>query len=376
MPYFDVRSWWKMVRLVRTEPDPKRRAGLYRTLLGLVPLAALVHAVCFLLDPIFYPALRRTEVRAPVFGVGHARSGTTLLHRLMASDRERFSTFRLYEMFFPSLLEKKAIRWLGRVDARWLGGRIRARVDRWDERKFRRTQGVHEMSVWADEEDDFVLAFTCCSGFWMVLLPYMDCLDFYHVDRWPPRKRRRLMAYYKECIRRQLYLNGPGKTHLSKNAGFCGRTEALIETFPDARFVLPVRNPYETIPSLLKLMQTSWTLRKRDHSHIQRSLRVLAEISYHTYTHPLEVLGAHPEVTRSIVDYRDLVADPKAAVEKVYADLGLPMTRSFAAVLDREQGRPYRSTHRYSLDEYGLTRDEIHTRLAAVFERFGWDAGE
>ena len=34
--------------------------------------------------------------------------------------------------------------------------------------------------------------------------------------------------------------------------------EALIEAFPDARFVVPIRNPNETIPSLLKLMRSGW----------------------------------------------------------------------------------------------------------------------
>jgi hypothetical protein len=334
-----------------------------------------MHTVCFALDPLLFPRLRRTEVRAPVFSIGHARSGTTYLHRLMTQD-ERFSSFLLYEMFFPSLLEKKVLRLVLRLDRRLFGGRLRGRIDAWDERKFGRTRGMHDSGLFAAEEDDFVLTLSCCSGFWMVLFPYMGELDFYHVDRWPDRKRRRLMRFYKECVRRQLCLNGDGKVHLSKNPGFCGRVESIVETFPDARIVVPVRNPYETIPSLLKLLQTSWRMRKRDEELIRESLRVLAEYSFHNHLHPFEVLDRHPEVTRVVVDYRDVVTDPEAAVRTIYAALGLDVTPPLAAVLAQERGRQHASTHHYSLEEYGLRETEIRERLAVLFERFHWDEEE
>ena len=66
-------------------------------------------------------------MRTPVFVVGHARSGTTLLHRLLSEDTERFSVFLYWELFFPSLLQKKVIRWLIACDRRF-GGRIATRV--------------------------------------------------------------------------------------------------------------------------------------------------------------------------------------------------------------------------------------------------------
>ena len=37
-------------------------------------------------DKVFFPALRRVEVRNPVFIIGHWRSGTTHLHNLLAAD--------------------------------------------------------------------------------------------------------------------------------------------------------------------------------------------------------------------------------------------------------------------------------------------------
>jgi hypothetical protein len=373
--YFDFATWRRMLRLARGEQNPRNRRKLLFSLLVVVPLVASLDAVCFALDPILFPSLRRTRVVGPIFILGHARSGTTLLHRLMSQDAERFSVFRLYELFLPSLLQKRVVRALGALDRRWLGGAIERRVRAWDERRFGKTREVHAMSLFEPEEDDGVLTYSCASGSWIVRLPYMGELDFYHVDEWPERKRRRHMRFYAECVRRQLCLNGAHKTHLSKNPIFAGRAESLLETFPDARIVVPFRHPYETLPSLLQLMRLAWKMRRWSDAEMEHSLRVLAEQSFHTYRHPLEVLARHPQTPQAIVDYRELVAEPKKVVERVYAELGLEMTSQYEARLAAAQQRAgaHRTTHRYRLDEFGLEPGEIRTRLADLFERFGWE---
>ncbi|MEO6027282.1 MAG: sulfotransferase, partial [Candidatus Binatia bacterium] len=105
--YFDFATWRRMIRLAAAETHARTRRKLLVRLLLVVPLVASFHAICFFLDALLFPGLRKVEVRTPVFIVGHARSGTTLLHRLMSEDEERFSVFLYYELFFPSLLQKK-----------------------------------------------------------------------------------------------------------------------------------------------------------------------------------------------------------------------------------------------------------------------------
>ena len=375
MYYFDWRTWRKMVALAWRERNPRNRRGLLFTLLVVVPCAASLHALCFWLDPLVFPELRRTRIVAPIFIVGHARSGTTLLHRLMSRDPGRFSAFLLWELFCPSLIEKRAIRGLAALDARWLGGRLARRVSAWEERRFGKTRFLHPMGLGEPEEDDGVLTHSCASGAWIVRFPYLGELDFYHVDERPERERRRLMRFYAECVRRELCSNGGGRTHLSKNPIFAGRIASLLETFPDARFVVPYRNPHETIPSLLKLMQVAWRMRHWTEAEMQRSLRILAEQSFHTYRYPLEVLARNPGVPHAIVDYAELVAEPRKLVERVYTQLGLPMTPEYAGILVEEErkSREHATTHRYDLAEFGLSADAIRGALAELFERFAWD---
>ncbi len=373
--YFDFRTYFRMLRLAWHEESAESRRRLLFMLLAIVPVVSTFHAVCFFLDGLLFPGLRKVEVRTPVFIVGHARSGTTLFHRLMTKDGERFSYFMLYEMFLPSLLQKKVVRWLAACDRRLLGGRIEARVMAWDKKNFDRTREVHSTGLTAPEEDDFAGTFSCASGFWIVLAPYMGDLDFYYVDERPPRSRRRLMRFYRECVKRQLYLNGTDKIHLSKNPTFSGRVESLIEEFPDARIVVLMRNPLETIPSLLSLMRISWKVRGWDDARMRPSMRILADQSFHTYRHPLEVLARHPETRSAVVDYRDLVAEPKRIVEQVYAELGFPVSNELRATLLAEQSRAreHETTHAYSLEQFGLEGDAIHKSLADLFERFHWD---
>ena len=368
--YFDWANYRTMLRLLREERSAATRRKLYVAFLFGVPVLATIHAICFALDPVLFPSLRRTRVIAPVFSIGHARSGTTYLHRLMTKDPQ-FSYVLMYEMFFPSLLEKRLLRLVLRIDEVVFGRRLRRRLDALDENVFGTTNDIHQTGLFVAEEDDFLLTSSLASGFWIVLFPYLGLLDFHDIDNWPHRRRRRLMDFYAECIRRQVALNGGG-THLSKNTSFCGRVEALIETFPDAKFIVPMRNPYETVPSLLKMMHGAWSLQDRDERLIRNSLRVLADQSYETYEHPLEVLERHPEVRHCVVDYRELVSAPSETLRRVYSELDLALEADVAKAFTDAEGRVHETTHRYSLEEFGLDADEIHTRLAALFARFDW----
>jgi hypothetical protein len=379
MFHFDFARWARLTRLALGERRLAVRAWFLYRMLVWVPLVASFHALCFALDELLFPGLRRVEVRAPVFLVGHARSGTTLLHRLMSLDGERYCSNRMIELYFPSLLQKKAIRWLGAFDRRFLGRRLAKRVRAWERRRYRATQDIHAMGLFKPEEDDLFFYYSCASGFWMTKLPYLGKVDFYHVDRWSERERRRLLRFYRDCIRRQLYLDGPEKTYTSKSPVFAGRVAALLEEFPDARFGITMRDPNETIPSLLKLLKTSYRLYGVDAEDAKRALDVQVELSIDTYRHPLEVLAQHPATRRALVDYAELTGDPKRAVEKMYAELGFDVSPAFAALLAGEsaRARKHETSHRYSLEEFGLRDGELRERIGReLFERFGWGGPE
>jgi hypothetical protein len=374
--FFDFSNYRKMVNLAWNESIPAVRFYFLAILCIAVPLISSFHALCFFLDGILFPGLWRVKVEAPVFMVGHARSGTTLTHRLMSRDEGRFSSFLLYECYFPSLLQKKLIRLGISIDRKVLNGWLARRVGAWEERRYGAHRHMHEMGLTIPEEDDISLYYSMASGFWITKMPYMGDLDFYHMNDWPEKRRRRYNAFYRECVRRQLYLNGPEKIHLAKNPLWAGRVASLLESFPDARFVVNIRDPRETIPSLLKLVESGWKQMGWEESQQRNCLRILAEQSWHSYRHPLECLDSNPTTPGAVVDYRHLTSDPAAAIEEIYQALDLPMSAPFREILRGQAKREsaHKTSHSYSLAEFGLEGDVIRDELGDLFEYFGWDS--
>lgn len=370
--HFSFHFYFKMLRLAVTETD--RGRTMARILIFLViPLFAFFHAVFYFLDNLL-PSLWRARIEKPIFVIGHARSGTTLLHRLMVSDGDRYSFFRAYEMAFPSLIEKKLIRALGWVDSNCLGSVIEKKLVATEDVRLEKTRDMHHTGLFAPEEDDFCQAFSCVSGIWIVFFPYMHELDFYYWDRWPEPRRQRAMRGYAATLRRQMALNRDTRIHLSKNPTFNGRVEALIEEFPDARFIVCMRDPREAIPSLLKMMKKSWRGMGWGPEKIDQSINQLIEQSYHTYRYPREVFAHHPETPWIEVDYRILTTHPKAALEEVYEKFGMAMSPELEAALEVAEKKrgTHRTRHTYDLEEFGLRDETVQAELADLFREYGW----
>jgi hypothetical protein len=345
---------------------------LFRLVL-LVPLSWLVHSLFFLLDYLFFPRLWTQQVHKPVFIIGHARSGTTLMHRLMSADSGRFSYFLYWEMFFPSLLEKKLIRGIGRLDQKFFAGVIHRSLVAWDDKTFGPYRHMHNMSLWNAEEDCFAMASAFVTQQWSLEIPLLDVIDLFHVDAMGNR-RRRWLHHYRELVKRQLLLNGGEATHLSKNPLMSGWTEALIETFPDARFVVMVRDPRECIPSCLKLVELTWKGKGWSPSDYQGSLRALTDISFDHFHHPRAVLSAHPATAAVEVDYRKLVASPRETVITVYTALGLELQPEYDSWLQAqaEREKQHQSRFEYSLGEYEVTEARMVAELESFFADYGW----
>jgi hypothetical protein len=372
--YFDFRSYFKIVRLVLGDRLSPRRLLAHFSLLWLLSLWALVNAVCLQLDRILFPGYRKLRIRNPVFIVGNARSGTTLFHRLLCGDEERFVYFRTWEVLFPSLLQKRMIRALAAGYSRIFPDSFQ-RLAAWERRQLQSLKAMHPIGIDKPEEDEFLLLIPFASATLAVFFPYVDRLqELVHFDGRPARVRQRIMRFYRECVARQLYLHGGDRTLVSKNPSFVTKLQSLAQEFPDAKFVYLIRNPFETIPSLLKLMRTIWQGLGLDSDHIESSTRQLAEGCMRDYRYAIEVLSELPEDRYAIVEYTDLVADPRAAVEQVYDRLKLSISADFKGRLaaERSRQRRYQSENVYSLEEFGISQAEVSQGLAGILERFGY----
>jgi hypothetical protein len=372
--YFDVEYYCRVVRHVWSLKSWHGRNRMLLRLLVLVPLGTVFHTLCFTLDYLLFPGLWRQQVKKPVFVVGHARSGSTLIHRLLAADGDTFSYFLYWETFFPSLLQKKIIRAVGWLDQHWFGGPIKRRLQAWDEKKFGKFRHVHNMSLWNSEEDQFVMRAAFVTQQWALEVPMMDVIDLYHVDQMPEQKKRRWMHHYRECVKRQLLLNGGQRTHLSKNPLMSGWVKSLITTFPDARIAVVMRDPGQCIPSVLKLAELNWRGKGWRRQDYEQSLRTLTDISFDTLRHPRDVLASNPQTPQIIIDYRELTAQPRATVLAVYQAFDMPVTEEFDTLLraQEDKERSHSTRFEYSIDDYDLSRQRIETELVDLYEQYNW----
>jgi hypothetical protein len=371
--YFDFDYYRQLLAHVWSLRQWQGRNRMLFRLLILVPLESGFHAVFMLLDYVFFPRLLSMEVRAPVFIVGHARSGTTLMHRLMSADGDRFSYFLYWETFFPSLLQKKIVRGLGWIDQHWLGNRIHTRLKKWDDETFGPYRHMHDMSLWNAEEDQFVMKSAFVTQQWALDIPIMDKLDIFHLDQMPA-KRSRWMKHYRECIKRQLLLYGQHKIHLAKNPLMSGWVASLIETFPDARIVVMMRNPAECVPSNLKLCESTWKGKGWTQDQYGASLDELANISIESFHNPKVALAANPQTPQCVVDYRKLTAEPRSTVQAVYQALGMEVSEVFNDWLvgQEQQARSHKTSHSYNIDDYDISLERIERELTEFYDQYGW----
>ena len=127
--YVDLATYFRAMRLALFRRPVKLRRWLYVLVFnGLFWMTWWSVAWGRLLDHVFFPGFRKQAVREPVFITANPRSGTTLLHRLMSLDEERFLPFKLYQTMFPSICHWRmlaAVAWIDRRTGRLLARLLR-----------------------------------------------------------------------------------------------------------------------------------------------------------------------------------------------------------------------------------------------------------
>jgi len=166
---------------------------------------------------------------------------------------------------------------------------------------------------------------------------------------------------------------GPDKQLLSKNPSFTPFLRSLQETFPDGRFLCCVREPLQVVPSLLSSIRTGAEIFGYDPSDPKIRDRFVAMLEFFA-NHALATLEETPEEKHAFVPMNTMKVDVKGFVLGIYEKFGWDPDPGFQKRLAEEstRGRGYKSKHSYSLEEFGLTEDEIRQRFTALNARFGF----
>jgi hypothetical protein len=306
--------------------------------------------------------LRRTQVDpSPIFIIGHWRTGTTFLHHLLCQDPS-LGYVSTFQAFAPDLC--------------LIGERTFKRPLAWMARRRHPTREVDNVPLVFDDpqEDELAIASLSPHSFlhWYTFprrgphffesYALFDHLSDSAADEW----RRS----YLEVLRKATLRSG-GKQLVLKNCSNTGRIEAILDLFPEARFIHIYRNPYDVFRSTRHL---SVTVVRRSQlqevcvgeiealilSFYERLLRrFLAD-------RPLIPPGHLVELS-----FEDLEEQPLDQIRRVYDKLGLlgfthaePRLRSY---LDSVAG--------YEKNEYDLDGDvvaKVNEHWGFAFDEWGY----
>jgi hypothetical protein len=88
----------------------------------------------------------------------------------------------------------------------------------------------------------------------------------------------------------------------------------------------------------------------------------------------MNVLKNLPDDQKIIVKFEDLIKDAELVVKQIYDRFGFSISETYDSILNYEtdRARNHQSKHTYSLDEMGLTREQIMTRYKDVFSEFDY----
>ncbi len=247
----------------------------------------------------------------PVFIIGHWRTGTTLLYKLMSLD-EQFTAPTLFQVAEPdSLLTSHA----------YYKPIMKALV--------RETRPMDNVKVGMDEpqEDEYaIFRLTGTSPLEQLVFPRNGK---YFVEDWAknmpsPGTNEHIKEELKSFYRKITYFKRG--IILSKNPFHSFRLGLLLEAFPKARFIQIHRHPFDVVPSTMNMwniLQKENALGSESHKfNCQEVCRGIKLIEEKINTEAGGLSAGSYAVTR----FEDLENDPVMTVKQVYAQLGLVFT--------------------------------------------------
>ncbi len=328
-------------------------------------LGHTVNRLNYVNDRKIWPRIAVEKIVKPVFIIGMPRTGTTILHDILAVDPDNKAPMT-WEVMFPSPPPETASfetdPRIHACDATFPD--VDARIPAF--------KAMHPMGAQLSQECVTLMAEAMCTPLFhnQFRVPtYQDWVDdeadWAHVYDFHIRQLQHLQ------------FRNPGPRWVLKTGAHMWGLEHLLATYPDARIVFTHRDPVKTMTSYASLTALVRSMGSDEVDPIEiaddwtrRIKRVLE--------HAIAVRTArdYPDAVFYDMGFQDFVADQFAEIERIYEAIGLPMTgvgaaRMKAFIADNPKGK--HGIHRYSPEEYGVVPEKIRAEFGAYIARFGLD---
>jgi hypothetical protein len=302
--------------------------------------------------------IEAARVEAPLFILGHYRSGTTHLHNLLALDPQ-LAAPTFFQVLNPHTFLTTE-HWAAPVADRLINRR--------------RYQDEMAQGAGVPSEDEVALCTMAGLSPYMAwylprgeadygrYLTFRDAQDG-EVGRW----RHALMAFLKKLTvryARPLVLKSPPHT---------ARIRLLLGLFPDARFVHIHRDPYVVFRSTRQMIRAVHPLFRLQGCPAPDGDDRIIPVYTEMYDAYFEERGLILEGRLCEVSFGDLERDPVGVVRSVYEALGLPGFEDLRPRLESYLGTiaGYRKNHHDELPE--SLRRRIAHEWGRSFDEWGYE---
>jgi len=305
-------------------------------------------------------AVADTKVEAPLFILGHHRSGTTHLWNLLSVD-DRFVYPNVLQAVFPHTFLS-----------------FESTVQTWAERfaPEERPQDSVDFSPDAPLEDERAL---CASTFLSLQMARHfprdrgDFKKYLTMREASPADRSRWQDAFDRFARKLLVRYGTDSTPLFKATHHAGKIPLLLDLYPDARFVHIYRDPLRVFKSTMRMERKTMPLYAYQPPPSEEELEDFVLWRYRAlYDAFFEDVERIPDDQFAEVRFETLTDDRVSSVERLYRELDLsgfetvrpPLERYVASIAD------------YSKNTYPnlppARRRRIVNAWRPCFERWGY----
>jgi len=306
------------------------------------------------------PDIGREEIRKPIFVTGLPRTGTTLLHGLLARDPGNRAPLN-WEVVFPSPPPRRASQRDRRIEAA-------ERQLRWFHCLAPGFRRIHPIGSRMPEECLIIHSHSFLS---------FQFQTSHHVSgyqAWLEAQDLRPSYEMHRTVLQHLQWHGPRARWILKAPAHLYGIDALFAVYPDAGVVFTHRDPLEVVPSMASLH----TELRSTFSDPVDPIAVGSEVTSRWAEGIARALrardrGCAPAAQFFDVFYTDLLRDPIGCVRRLYDHFGMELRPAAEERMQRflhDSPKDKHGPHRYSLEQFGFDAEEERERYRAYSERF------
>jgi hypothetical protein len=305
------------------------------------------------------PAITDETIDAPIVITGLPRTGTTLLHGLIAQD-PGVRTPKTWEVMYPAGFERTA------QEIASARRRTNARLA-WANRLAPEFRRIHEIDADLPQECIAIMA----QGLFSIQFHTTHHVPSYQ-DWFEQHGQRRAYEFHHRLLQ-HLQAKSPGGRWVLKAPGHLFGLGELLARYPDACIVHTHRDPVAVMGSIASLVTV---LRRAFSDHVDPTdvgndwCRRWGD----ALDRSLITRDSNPDTSFLDLGFDELASDPLVAVENVYDFAGLTLKETTRTAMQRfldANPKNKFGTHRYSLRDFGLDRSQLRQRFAPYCERFG-----